>query len=213
MELKYDVAISFSNKDRNIARQLAETLMARGFHVFFDEFGDESNLWGHDLYQYLTKVYEQSKLCIVIISENYSKSQWTITEFRNLLAHSQVRDSFTILPITIGKPPAGLPRNIAYVDWNATDVDQIVKMVEERLKSLPLPVKKQSPEDYHVIMRESGWSVKRGGASRATSIHKTKQEAIAAARKIASKHRSSELVIHRKDGTIASREFIKSEEK
>ena len=211
MEYKYDAAISFSNDDRIIARQLAEILMARGLHVFFDEFA-ESNLWGQDLYQYLTKVYEQSRLCIVIISEGFSKSQWAITEYRNLLAHSKFRDSFTILPITVGKPPTGFLRNIAYVDWNTTDVDHIATMVEERLRSLPLPSRKKPPEDYHVIMRESAWSVKRGGASRATSIHKTQEEAIAAARKMASKHGPSELVIHRKDGTIASSEFIKSKE-
>ncbi len=210
MEYKYDVAISFSNNDKIIARQLAETLTGRGLHVFFDEPA-EPNLWLRDLYQYFTKVYEQSRLCIVIISESYSKSQWTITEFRNLLAHSKARDSFTVLPITVGKPPTGFLRNIDYVDWNTTNVDHIARMVEERLKSLPLPVKKQRSEDYHVIMRESDWSVKRGGTSRASSVHKTQQEAIAAARKMASKHSPSELVIHRKDGTIASREFIKPE--
>ena len=211
MVYKYDVAISFSNNDRTIARQLAESLMARGIHVFFDEYA-ESKFWGRDLYQYLTKIYEQSRLCIIIFSESYSKSQWTISEYRNLLAHSIFRDSFTILPIAVGKVPTGFLNNIAYADWSTTDTEQIATMVEKRLRELPLPSKEQASEKYHVIMRESGWSVKRGGTSRATSVHKTQKEAIAAARKIASKHRPSELVIHRKDGTIASREFIKSED-
>ena len=211
MDYKYDVAISFSNNDRIVARQIAESLMNRGIHVFFDEFAD-SNLWGRDLYQYLINVYEQSRLCLVIISESYTKSQWTITEFRNLSAHSRFRESFAILPIVVGKAPTGFLGNIAYVDWSATDAEHISNMVEERLRTLPVPSREKEPDNYHVIMRDSGWSVKRGGTSRATSVHKTKKEAIAAARKIASKHRPTELVIHRQDGSIASRELIKSEE-
>jgi hypothetical protein len=207
----YDVAISFSGEDRAIARQIAESLRKRGVRVFFGEYA-QSELWGRNLYEYLTKIYEESRLCIVIVSESYTNSEWASSELRNLIAHSRSRDSFTILPITVGGARTGLLSNVTSIDWSATDADAVAALVVERLRSLPQPSKSREPENYHVIMRESGWSVKRAGASRATSIHKTQEEAIAAARRIASKHRPSELVIHRKDGTIASREIIKSEE-
>lgn len=211
MPVLYDVAISFSGEDRPIARQIAEALRKRGVHVFFDEYA-QSELWGRNLYEYLTKIYEESRLCIVIVSESYAHSQWASSELRNLVAHSQLRDSFTILPITIGPVRTGLLGSIASLDWSGTTADGVAALVAERLQSLPQPSKTRKPENYHVIMRESGWSVKRAGASRATSVHKTQEEAIAAGRRMARKHRPSELVIHRKDGTIASREVIKSEE-
>lgn len=207
----YDVAISFSGEDRPIARQIAESLRKRGVHVFFDEYV-QSELWGRNLYDYLTKIYEESRLCIVIVSESYTHSQWASSELRNLVAHSRLRDSFAIFPIIVGAARTGLLGNLASLNWSETNADDVAALVEERLQSLPRPSKTQEHENYHVIMRESGWSVKRAGASRATSVHKTQEEAIAAARRIAGKHRLSELVIHREDGTIASREVIKSEE-
>lgn len=207
----YDVAISFSGEDRLIARQIAESLRKRGIHIFFDEYA-ESELWGRNLYEYLTMIYEASRLCIVIVSESYTRSQWTSSELRNLVSQSRLRDSFTILPITVGPARTGLLGNLVSIEWSKTNADDVAALVQERLQSLPQPSKTKESENYHVIMRQSGWSVKRAGASRATSVHETQEEAIAAARKIASKHQPSELVIHRKDGTIASREVIKSEE-
>lgn len=57
---------------------------------------------------------------------------------------------------------------------------------------------------HHVVPNTSGgWSVKKGGASKATRTFTTKMDAISCAREI-SKNQKSELVIHKKDGTIQS---------
>lgn len=53
----------------------------------------------------------------------------------------------------------------------------------------------------HVAPRESGWGVRKSGASRATSLHKTQEEAVTAGRELARKQRL-ELYIHGKDGRI-----------
>jgi len=55
---------------------------------------------------------------------------------------------------------------------------------------------------YDVISSENGWQVKRRGAKRASSVHRTKDEAIAAAIEIARNQKPSQIVIHRRDGTI-----------
>lgn len=55
--------------------------------------------------------------------------------------------------------------------------------------------------DQHVVPHEDGWGVRREGGRRVTSVHDTQAEAIARARKIAQAQRS-EVVIHRRDGTI-----------
>ncbi|MCU0882760.1 MAG: DUF2188 domain-containing protein [Hyphomonadaceae bacterium] len=56
----------------------------------------------------------------------------------------------------------------------------------------------------HVIPSLSGWKVKRSGASKASSIHQTQADAIAAGRRIAQKQKT-ELYIHDRDGLIRGR--------
>lgn len=62
-------------------------------------------------------------------------------------------------------------------------------------------VKKQSTSKRtHVVKRDSGWAVKKEGAQRASKVYKTKGDAIKGAR--SSSRSGSELVIHKKDGSI-----------
>lgn len=58
-----------------------------------------------------------------------------------------------------------------------------------------------SKEDYHVVPDGNEWSVKREGAGRASSKHRTQRDAIEHGRELAKKA-STELVIHRPNGQI-----------
>lgn len=60
-------------------------------------------------------------------------------------------------------------------------------------------------KNQHVVPRGDGWAVKGAGNERATSLHETQTEAIAAAREIA-RNQKSELFIHRPDGRIRDRD-------
>ncbi len=61
----------------------------------------------------------------------------------------------------------------------------------------------KGPKSHHVVPNpEGGWDVKRGGASRASSHHDTKREAVDRGREI-SRNQSTEFRIHNKDGRIA----------
>lgn len=53
----------------------------------------------------------------------------------------------------------------------------------------------------HVVPSGGGWSVKKAGASRASSKHTTQAEAVKAATQIA-KNQKSELYVHGRDGRI-----------
>ncbi len=57
----------------------------------------------------------------------------------------------------------------------------------------------------HVLPSGARWSVRKSGASRATRIFSTRDEAINEARKIA-KNQGTELYIHGKDGLIRERD-------
>ena len=61
-----------------------------------------------------------------------------------------------------------------------------------------------SKKGQHVVPGISGWSVKKAGSSRATSVHATQAEAIAAATQIA-RNQKTELYIQGRDGRIRER--------
>jgi uncharacterized protein YdaT len=60
-------------------------------------------------------------------------------------------------------------------------------------------------KNQHVVPHKDGWAVRGEGNSRVTRVTPTQQEAISAAREIA-KNQNSEVVIHRRDGTIRDKD-------
>ncbi|CAA9426971.1 MAG: hypothetical protein AVDCRST_MAG01-01-2660 [uncultured Rubrobacteraceae bacterium] len=58
---------------------------------------------------------------------------------------------------------------------------------------------------YTVTPRDGGgWSVQAEGASRATSVHDSKDEAVSRAKKLAGDRPPSQLLVYKKDGTVQS---------
>jgi uncharacterized protein YdaT len=56
---------------------------------------------------------------------------------------------------------------------------------------------------YHVTPnQEGGWNVKGEGASRASSTHETKADAVDRARELAKSQSLGQVVVHKQDGTI-----------
>jgi hypothetical protein len=58
--------------------------------------------------------------------------------------------------------------------------------------------------NFHVVPRSGGWAVKREGASRASSTHRTQAAAATVARRTA-KRMHGETFIHRPNGAIRDR--------
>ncbi|KAI9132597.1 DUF2188 domain-containing protein [Acaryochloris sp. CCMEE 5410] len=58
--------------------------------------------------------------------------------------------------------------------------------------------------NQHIVPHSEGWAVKSEGASRATKVTSTQQEAINIGREIA-QNQASELLIHGKNGQIRER--------
>ncbi len=61
-----------------------------------------------------------------------------------------------------------------------------------------------SHKNQHVVPHEKGWAVKGAGNERATSVHSTQREAVAAARDIA-RNQGTEMLIHGENGRIRER--------
>jgi hypothetical protein len=60
-------------------------------------------------------------------------------------------------------------------------------------------------KDQHVVRHDEGWAVRGAGNRKATAIFGTQAEAIDAARRIA-QNQLSELLVHRRDGRIRSKD-------
>ena len=61
-----------------------------------------------------------------------------------------------------------------------------------------------SKKGQHVVPSAGGWSVRKAGAGRASSLHATQSDAIEAATRVA-RNQKTELYIHGRDGRIRER--------
>ena len=77
-----------------------------------------------------------------------------------------------------------------------------VESLADRVMHLIAKLERAQVAVYSVVAREEGWAIEKQGADRAVSVHATKEEALDRARELAGQHRPSELVVHRKDGTV-----------
>lgn len=60
-------------------------------------------------------------------------------------------------------------------------------------------------KNQHIVPKDNGWAVKGAGNSKVTKTFETQKDAIDFGKQIA-KNQESELVIHRKDGTIRDKD-------
>lgn len=52
----------------------------------------------------------------------------------------------------------------------------------------------------HVISRDSGWAVKKEGASRASRVYESKEKAVESAKKL--QKSGHDVIVHKRDGSI-----------
>lgn len=128
----YDLAISFSGKDRELVEQLVREIQSLDpkIKIFYDEDHSEK-LIGQELFEYLRQLYaERSKYVMCIFSENYSTSNWVAVEksaikdrlFLNFM------DSNFLIPIFLDVSATFLPATIGYWDWNKFSVQKLAEM-------------------------------------------------------------------------------------
>jgi TIR domain len=117
-KMKYDVAISFAGEQREEARAIAECLKGAGIEVFFDEYND-ADLWGKDLYEHLSDVYQnQAQYCVILVSRAYADKVWTTHERRSAQARALREKREYILPVRFDDTELpGLLPTVGYLDF------------------------------------------------------------------------------------------------
>ena len=98
-QFSYDVAISFAGEQREQARLIAGCLRRRRVNVFFDEY-EQANLWGEDLYEHLSRVYQkQARYCLMLVSRAYADRVWTSHKRKSAQARALNEKRGYILPV------------------------------------------------------------------------------------------------------------------
>jgi hypothetical protein len=174
--VEFDIALSFAGEDREYVDQVANILRGKGISLFYDKF-EEANLWGKNLYDYLSDIYRNKAFyTIMFISENYNKKLWANHERQSMQSRAFQENQEYILPARFDETEIpGLLPTIGYIplkDKTPTDFSEIIckKLVlsgrtvpsEKIRKSLSPLVKvpKSNPASFKVTVRnEEGNSI------------------------------------------------------
>jgi len=133
---RYDVVLSYAREDREYVDQLANLLRQPGFNVFYDRF-EEANLWGKNLYDYLSDIYRnQGRYCVMFLSKDYARKLWTTHERQNAQERAFKANQEYILPIKIDdtKIP-GILDTVGYLDIREKSIEEIFEVLKQKLKA------------------------------------------------------------------------------
>ncbi|MQR84844.1 TIR domain-containing protein [Bacillus megaterium] len=134
-EYEFDLAVSFAGEDRFLVNTIVQEITRENkIRVFYDEL-EKSTLLGKDLYQYLSEIYtNKAKYCLIFISENYKKKQWTNLELKSAQARAFRQDSEYILPIKLDDTQLpGLQETVGYIDARQHSIVEIINILFEKL--------------------------------------------------------------------------------
>jgi hypothetical protein len=134
----FDVAISFASPDREYVVGIVEQLKAEGVRVFYDS-DLQSEMWGEDLVEYFTDVFQRRcRYAVIFISAHYQASMWTRLERRSALARALEQPGAYVLPVRLDDSALdGLLPTVAYLDARSIGVEGIVKSALAKLSGDP----------------------------------------------------------------------------
>lgn len=132
--VQYEIALSFAGEDRPYVDQVASLLESSGVKVFYDMF-EEDNLWGKNLYDYLSDVYQnRARYTIMFISRNYAIKMWPNHERQAMQARAFQEQQEYILPARFDDTqiPGVLP-TVGYVSLINRTPQDFVKLIHRKL--------------------------------------------------------------------------------
>jgi hypothetical protein len=130
----YEIALSFAGEDRIYANALADALRSRGVKVFYDQY-EKATLWGKNLYDYLSDLYQnKAHYCVMFLSQHYASKMWTNQERQAAQARAFKEHEEYILPVRLDDTeiPGILP-TVAYLRWPPETSETIADMILAKL--------------------------------------------------------------------------------
>lgn len=132
--VEFDIALSFAGEDRIYVDQVANLLRESGVKVFYDIF-EEATLWGKNLYDYLSDIYQNKALyTIMFISKSYAQKMWTNHERQAMQARAFQENQEYILPARFDETPIpGVLPTVGYISLAGRTPQDFVKIIQTKL--------------------------------------------------------------------------------
>jgi hypothetical protein len=132
----YDVALSFAGEDREYVEKVAQALRDAGIRVFYDKL-EESELWGKNLYTYLSDVYQnRARFTVMFISRWYAEKRWTNHEREAAQARALTESKEYILPARFDDTELpGMLSTTGYVSLEERAPAEIARLILQKLES------------------------------------------------------------------------------
>lgn len=131
---QFGIALSFAGEDREYVDRVANLLRDSGVTVFYDIF-EEANLWGKNLYDYLSEIYQDKALyTIMFISEHYARKMWTNHERQAMQARAFQEHQEYILPARFDQTPIpGVLPTVGYISLQGKKPEEFVETIKRKL--------------------------------------------------------------------------------
>ena len=131
---EYDIALSFAGENREYVDQVAILLRDSGVKVFYDLF-EEANLWGKDLYEYLSDIYKNKALyTIMFISEHYGRKAWSTHERKSMQARAFQENQEYVLPARFDNTPIpGVLPTVGYISLTGRSPSAFAETIRKKL--------------------------------------------------------------------------------
>lgn len=132
----YDVALSFAGENRVYVHEVAEFLKTAAIKVFYDDFF-KVDLWGKDLYTYLSEVYRnRSTYTVIFASEFYAKKAWTNHERQSAQSRAVESVREYILPARFDDTEIpGILSSTGYIDLRSMKPEECAKLIIEKVRA------------------------------------------------------------------------------
>jgi poly(hydroxyalkanoate) granule-associated protein len=184
-----------------LPKEIADTLGTRGREVWLAGLGALATVeeQGTALYDQLVKQGSQ------LVERGESMEQRGMAKLDELKGDVNARreavagrvETTVVDPMVDALRKLGVPTRA-----EVSKLSSQVESLAERVNLLITRLERAQVAVYSVVARGDGWAVEKEGAERTVSLHPTKDEALEAARAVAANHKPSELVVHRKDGSV-----------
>lgn len=133
-KVEFDIALSFAGEDRPYVDQVANLLRGHGVTTFYDLF-EEASLWGKNLYDYLSDVYQhKARFTVMFISAAYARKMWPNHERQAMQARAFQEAQEYVLPARFDSTeiPGVLP-TIGYVSLADRSPEELVDLILKKL--------------------------------------------------------------------------------
>lgn len=147
--VKYHVALSFAGEDRDYVDKVAKHLTKNNVLVFYDKF-DEINLWGKDLYTYLSDIYEnKAYYTVIFISKHYKKKAWANHERKSAQARAFAESREYILPARFDDTEIpGILKTTGYINLECLAPEEFAEMILKKLNEAEVFLKPDPLFDF-----------------------------------------------------------------